>query len=217
MKLHIFDFDGTLFKTPMNTPENRKLVEDATGLPWLISKKQAIEFSKKLKRVVGMRRGWYGRPETLEPPLVPDPAPSTMFYDDICEQFFRSKADPNAHTVILTGRHAGLKGQVLRILDDGKLVKCTRTVDKGGKRWFEVCDPEVSCYFLGQDGPCPTGTKPPDTLPWKMWMIKQFIKSVPGITSVEMWEDRYEHVVEFTEFLDSMKNVEGKVHYVNPT
>jgi len=37
-KLDVFDFDGTLFRNPLDTGENRKKYEDHTGLPWIINK-----------------------------------------------------------------------------------------------------------------------------------------------------------------------------------
>lgn len=202
MKISIFDFDGTLVNTPTDTPDNRTLYEKATGLPWLINKELALELSKKLHRHVGIRRGWYGRPETLEPPLVPDPAPSEMFISEICNELAISKNDPETLTVVMTGRHAGLKKQVLRILSDGNLVSCQKKRDQSGNIWIESVDPKVSVYCLGQDGPCMqnAGTKPPDTLPWKLWVIKQFLR-LHKDARIDIWEDREEHVYAFRDFL----------------
>lgn len=211
MELHIFDFDNTLCRTPVDTPENRRLYEDATGLPWLIDKKLAVELSKKHGRHIGMRRGWYGRPETLEPPLVPEPCPQDKFVRSVCKEFRDSKSNPNSMTVMMTGRHRGLKDHVLRICADGGLI----TVQRVGSRVHNA-DPDVQCYFLGDDGPCPkkAGTKPPDTLPWKCWIIKQYLTLYPEIKSVAIWEDRIEHVVAFRD-LDLRCPVQ--VHHVRPS
>ena len=220
MKLHIFDFDGTLCNTPLDTPDNRKKYEKVHGIPWIIDKSLAESLSKKLKRRVGMRRGWFGRAETLEPPLVPDPAPSSMFIHPVCDIYHRSKTDPDAITIIMTGRHAGMKNHVLRILDDGGLVKCERTHAKSdGKLWVANVDPHVQVYCLGEDGPYmqDAGTKQPDTLPWKIWIMRQFLRLHRDIDVLEIWEDRDAHVSAFYDFMATIQQLSfdgSQVHYV---
>lgn len=189
-QLDVFDFDGTLFDTPVNTPENRRKYEEATGLPWVIDKKTASFLSKKLGRTIGMRRGWWGRPETLEPPLVPDPAPKEMFFPKVVEAFHKSKQNPESITMVLTGRYLGLKNHVLRILNDGGLVEVENN---------NVVDSNVICLFLGDNGPKPTGTKPHETLPWKFWILEQYVNLYP-LDVINIWEDRDEHVKEFEQF-----------------
>lgn len=196
-ELHIFDFDGTLFRSPTNTPQNQAKYEKITGIPWIVSKEKSRELSKKLGKFVGMRSGWFGRPETLEPPLVADPAPSEWFIQEACEALIQSKANSEALTVILTGRHSGLKGQVLRICDQGNLVKVQNKKSKEGKSFYDVIDPNVICHFLGDSGPKPTENKPNETLPWKLWIIEQYISIYPSINKIIFWEDREEHVENF--------------------
>ena len=193
-KLDVFDFDDTLFKTPVNTPENQRKYEEATGLPWVIDKQRARFLSKKLGRHVGMRRGWWGRKETLEPPLVPDPAPEEMFNPKVCEAFLESKRDPETITMMMTGRYLGLSSHVLRILGDGGLVEVTKQGDK-----YVVNDPDVVCMFLGADGPKPQGTKPSETLPWKFWILDQYVDLYP-LKRIRIWEDRVEHAIEFEKY-----------------
>lgn len=195
--LHIFDFDGTIARTPCDTSENRKLFQKETGLPWVISKAEAAHLTKKHGRFIGMRNGWWGRKETLEPPLVPDPAPASLFNQQVCKEFLESKADANIATVIMTGRHRGISNQVLRILGDGGLVKVERKPPKDGKLFIELADPDVQVYFLGDDGPRPKGNKPAVTLEWKIWMLEQFLELYPETETVKFWEDRAEHVHEF--------------------
>lgn len=193
--LDVFDFDGTLFRTPEDTPENRRKYEEATGMPWVIDKQRSRFLTKKLGRPIGMRRGWWGRRETLEPPLVPDPAPAEMFVAEICKQFLVSKADPDRLTMILTGRHFGLRHQVYRVLGDGGLVSVIKC--KSDDLHYENVDPNVTCIFLGEDGPKPKGIKPPDTLPWKTWILQQYVELYPSFETIQMWEDRPEHVEAF--------------------
>jgi hypothetical protein len=196
-KLDVFDFDGTLFRSPADTPDNRKKYEAATGLPWLIDKEASRELTKKHKRHIGMRRGWWGRPETLEPPLVPDPAPAEWFNSGVVDAFKASKANPDTLTMVLTGRFTGLKGHVLRILKDGELVTVEATVAKDGQTHYKVTDSDVICHFLGEKGPKPAGTQPSETFPWKVWLIEQYLGLHTDIKTVEFWEDREEHVTNF--------------------
>lgn len=198
-KIDLFDFDGTLFRNPLDTPENRKFYEKETGLPWIITKELSRQLTAKTGKFVPMRSGWYGKGATLEPPLVPDPAPENMFIRKTCNQFFESKANPDSMTVIMTGRHAGIQGQVMRILNDGKLVTCDFKHDKQGIKYWKNIDPDVQLFFSGMDGPCPkdVGPKPNDTLAWKRWIIEQFYLTYTEVEHIEIWEDRDTHVEDF--------------------
>ena len=198
-RLDIFDFDGTLFRNPLDTDENRKFFEQKTGLPWIINKDMSRELTRKHKKYIGVRKGWYGRPETLMPPLVPMPAPESMFIKKTIDAFHKSKADKDSLTVLMTGRHAGIQAQVLRILDDIKLFAIERTTSKEGKLFCNNVDPDVTCLFMGDNGPRPKGNKPTETLPWKLWILEQFTKVYPEIEVIEIWEDREEHVNQFKE------------------
>lgn len=144
-----------------------------------------------------MRKGWYGRPETLEPPLVPVPAPKEMFIESTCQAFLKSKADQSSLTLLMTGRHAGIQSNVLRIAQEGGLLLVDRQKSKEGELFCKNIDPDVVCHFMGQDGPRPKGNKPTETLPWKIWIMEQYMKVYPEIKVVEIWEDREEHVKEF--------------------
>ena len=198
LRIDVFDFDGTIFNSPVDSRENHEIYEKATGIPWLIDKELSRKLTKEHGKFIPMRRGWWGRPETLEPPLVPVPAPKELFNKDVCKAFFESKKDPDALTMILTGRHAGLKGQVLRICDEGGLVAVEKRQSKEGKTYYDVADENVICHFLGEDGPKPKGQKPGETFPWKVWLIEQFVK-LHEVEKVQFWEDRKEHVTKFKE------------------
>ena len=200
MKLDIFDFDGTLVRTPVNTPENIKKYEKATGIPWIIDKNLARELSNKHGKHIGMRRGWFGRAETLEPPLVPDPCPRSLGITEVIDQFHESKRNKNTRTLIVTGRHAGLKSQVLRICGDLGLISVRRKKSEKEKLFVENLDKDVTLYCLGDDGPgkCKTTpTKPNETFPWKMWLIEMFAEYYPELEEIEIWEDRQEHFLNF--------------------
>jgi len=198
-KLDVFDFDGTLFRNPLDTPENRLKFETETGFPWIITKDMSRELTRTHKKFVGMRKGWYGRAESLEPPLVPMPATTEMFITQTVEAFHKSKADPDSKTMLMTGRHAGIKAQVLRIAHDGALFKIDCQNSKEGQLFCKNIDQDVICHFMGENGPRPKGNKPNETLPWKIWILEQYMKVYPDIEIIEIWEDREEHVKEFEE------------------
>lgn len=216
-RLAVFDFDNTLFRSP--TPEEGKSkYEKLTGMPWFIDKKISWELTKKLGRFIPMRKGYWGRPETLEPPLVPDPAPSEMFIHEVCAEFLKSKKEMGVETLILTGRHLGLKNHVLRIADDGGLVKIHRKRSKQGEYFCEVIDADVTCLFLGNNGPAAAvgklrRPKPSTTLDWKLWIIEQYIDLNPDLEVIEIWEDRDEHVKEFQSLNDIVEQ-EVIVHHI---
>lgn len=193
-ELHIFDFDNTLFKSPTNIPENHQKYEKFAGIPWIIAKEMSKELTQKHGRKIRQRSGWFGRPETLEPPLVPIPAPQDWFIKESVEALFSSKANQDSITLIVTGRHEGLKSLVLRICSDGKLIEVERTPN-----FLYSIDPNVKLHCLGDNGPDPMGIKPNETLPWKIWLIEQYLRLNPEIKNTVFWEDREEHVVHFRE------------------
>lgn len=197
-KLDVFDFDGTLFHSPADTPENKAKYERATGIPWVIDKQASRDLSARLGRHVPMRRGWWGKAETLEPPLVPDPAPKEWFIKDSVEALLKSKAHPDTMTLIMTGRHVGLKERVYRILHDGQLARIEKSSSPKGD-FYRWADSDCIIKFLGDRGPVHDDNKPSETFPWKVWILEQYVDLYPSIKTVEIWEDRSEHVEKFRE------------------
>ncbi len=203
--LYVFDFDGTLFKSPADTPENRTKFERSTGIPWLVSKEESRQLSQKLGRHVPIRRGWWGRAETLQPPLVPEPAPHDWFIKDVCDELKRCQQEQrngDARTLIMTGRHVGLEDQVKRILKDGDLACIEKITNKRNETFYRWADSSCSLYCLGDRGfyePQRNVSVPSETFPWKCWIIQQYIDLFKSIKRVEIWEDRAEHVEKFRE------------------
>lgn len=186
-ELHLFDFDGTLFNSPEDTPENRRRYESEAGIPWIIDRKKAEELSKKLGRTIQPRNGWWGRIETLEPPLVPDPAPLEWFNDDVLNDLNKSKENEAVITLLLTGRLKHLKKNVEKICNVANVI-----------------DNRIHFYVMGEDGPNPFGQKPNNTFLWKTWIVEQFLKTNQTIRKMIVWEDRHEHVQKF-------ENLHGKL------
>lgn len=211
--LDIFDLDGTLWKNPVDTPETRKQYEKATGIPWAISKSLSKELSAKHGRFIGPRQGWYGRVETMQPPLCPDPLTPEWFITETVEALRKSTADSSRATVIMTGRHAGMAQAVYRVIHDGKLAQ----VEKVGNGTFRWTDPKVQLFLLGNDGPAiklAQGPKPQETFPWKKWIINQFVALWTDLEEIHIWEDRDEHVVSFGELQPELDPLLVKVNHV---
>ncbi len=93
-KLFVFDFDGTLFKTP-DPVSGRQFYEESTGHMWPYT-------------------GWLSRPESLLPPLKIKPGPALAEYR---RHFGRA----GSYTVILTSRRAQTEAGVRAVLVDHQL------------------------------------------------------------------------------------------------
>lgn len=96
--LHVFDFDGTLVRTP--SPEQGKTTYlAAIGKPW--------------------KGGWWGKIESLNPPVFPSPCPPELIvrtaHDELRDVVSRSQT---AVGVVVTGRIKPVRPAVLRILDE---------------------------------------------------------------------------------------------------
>lgn len=211
MKLDVFDFDGTLAFTPENTQENVQKYEKYHGIPWLVNKEQSVALSKKLGVHVPIRRGWWGREETLLPPLVPNPAPASLFNQEIVDKYLQSKSDPETTTIILTGRYFKLKNQILRILSDGNLINVKKT-KINTDLFYHAQDPNVTLYCLGEKGLSQDANPPSETFPWKAWILDQYLDRY-DFEHVEIWEDREEHVEKFAELADLYSQI-FKVNHV---
>jgi hypothetical protein len=80
--IEVFDFDGSLCRSPLPSEASRKQWEKAHGRPW-----------------AHKGNGWWSKPESLcikafDPPLN----------DHVKEAALKAVADPSTYTVLLTGR-----------------------------------------------------------------------------------------------------------------
>lgn len=89
--LSVFDFDGTLFDSPM-PDTGRGEYEEKTGKPWPY-------------------QGWWGRAESLDMNIFDINPISTVIAD-----YKTEKTDPNTSVVMLTGRMQKLSDKVMAIL-----------------------------------------------------------------------------------------------------
>ena len=153
-ELHIFDFDGTLFRSA-EAPE------------WWPSNK-----------------GWWGQPESLDPPCVPErPGPEWWITHTVADAK-KSIANPEVYTVLLTGRLAKRFDRRVKVL-----------LQQNALHFDEVV--------------LTTGS---GTLPFKLKVIDHLMEKFP-LERIEMWDDRTEHASVFDSTL-AAKGIEFEIHIV---
>jgi len=103
--LNIFDFDGTIFKSPV---PNRKLW-DSTLLGKIMS----------MKTQGGL--GWFQDPLTLAVPYVPQNPDDMWFVQHVKDAVLESMVNPNSKTVLLTGRSTLYADRIKEIVASAKL------------------------------------------------------------------------------------------------
>lgn len=165
--INIFDFDGTLFNSPNPNP--------------LIWNNKMIGLLKSSYEQGGY--GWYQNPITLDDKYIGD----STFIQHVVDDAVESIANPNAVTVMLTGRSEAYEQKIKSLLDKQGLV-----FDHYG---FKPLDTSES------------------TMGFKQRFIDELIEKYPSVSTVNMWEDRPKHVIKFKEFLDS-KNLNNFVTFI---
>ncbi|KAA8493894.1 hypothetical protein FVE85_6997 [Porphyridium purpureum] len=161
--LDVVDFDGTLVWTP-GPEDGRNLYQSCTGVPFPWS-------------------GWWGRPESLRPPLVPSPAPRDMLNDELAQRLRASWKDPTHFSIVLTGRVEKLRADVERILTD---------LDMGF-----LCGEDRLFMKRGSD----------DVLRFKSNLLLSLVLgdvaalNLSGVKKLVLWDDRIDQVRGFDELL----------------
>lgn len=164
-RIAIYDFDGTLFHSP-EREQGSQIYQQATGQPWPY-------------------QGWWGRAETLSPPIVPENPGPEWFIDHVVQNQRADSSDPATTTILMTGRPAKIGGRVRQILDSH------------GLRFDKY-------FFRGQRNSVGN-----DTLEIKANYIRDLI--TPDTTTLEIWEDRPEHVAEFKVLGDELRAKHGNL------
>jgi len=167
-KLVIYDFDGTLFKSP-DDKEGKEIYEEETGEPWPF-------------------KGWWGRNESLLPPIVPQKPDPHWYIQDVVSNQKKDSEDPNAKVVLMTGRPFQIKNRVMEILDHAGIS-------------FD------NTFFAGQ-----SGTKGSGTFEIKSNNIKMLLNN--DFDLLEIWEDRPEHVEAFTDLGHQLKKTNPRLQSV---
>lgn len=119
-KLHIFDFDGTLFDTP-DPAAGRQLYQELTGQRW-------------------PHGGWLSRPESLLPPLKIKPGPVLSDYRKHCGRV-------GSYTAVLTARIAQTEATVRMVLDDHQMHP-DQLILKPGE--LKLANPEFKVSYLSK-------------------------------------------------------------------
>eukprot|EP01103_Thecamoeba_quadrilineata_P015444 TRINITY_DN4890_c0_g1_i1.p1 TRINITY_DN4890_c0_g1~~TRINITY_DN4890_c0_g1_i1.p1 ORF type:complete len:358 (+),score=60.66 TRINITY_DN4890_c0_g1_i1:23-1096(+) len=168
--LNIFDFDGTLFRSPVPNPR----LWDRTLLGKLLNTLETGGY------------GWFQNTLTLSPPYVPSPAPSHYFNSKIVKKVKASMKNPEATTVLLTGRSANFEEIITGLLRNHDL--------------------EFDHYGFKEVG---TGVT---TKQFKERYVRHLV-SVVKPDHIRLWEDRANHVQFFKRLLSSF-NVKFNVMHV---
>jgi hypothetical protein len=148
----VFDFDGTLVFTPT--------------------------------KPAGWKAGWWGKRDSLLPPFVPHHSGlqengAHLLNNKVAKAFIESKLRSDTHTVMMTGRHWGLRNEVMNIL-----------------RGFNLCTKEDH-ERLQEDSKHFVFISGGKTLEGKLAVIDELFAMYPSVDWIEMWEDRIEHVSAF--------------------
>lgn len=156
MRTVIYDFDGTLFNSP--TREEAKAALN-TDFPF---------------------QGWWGRLESLTPPVVPQKPTSDWYIEKTVEQYRKDAQDPNTKLVLMTGRPVKVRTRVQEICDLYHL------------KFHEY-------YFRGQKN-----QKGNDTFEIKCNLITESVIH-QELKILEIHEDREEHIAGFMKFASIWK------------
>lgn len=175
-RIAVFDFDDTLVFTP-NPEEGIPSYEKATGKPWIVRDKQtalAHGFPANFQRT-----GWWGRKETLHPPIF-EPHPEKL-NQSVANVFHGFRDDAHTYVVVMTGRGANNGGRVKEILAN-----------------YNIHPDEF--FFKGQKDLTQDQNYPRqgDTFDYKAFVILNRLVS-PEIETIEIFDDREEHIPKFLE------------------
>lgn len=165
MRTVIYDFDGTLFKSP--TREEGELTYfQETG--------KYFPFT-----------GWWGRSESLMPPVVPEKPGNEWFIENTVNAYQKDQKDKNTELILMTGRPFKNKNRVIEICNSSNL------------KFHKY-------YFRGQKG-----SKGKDTFEIKVNYIQNDLIH-PNLQILEIWEDRSEHISAFIEVSKKWKSIYRK-------
>jgi hypothetical protein len=151
-KIAVFDFDGTLIYTP---------------------ERPKTEGGKKFKGP------WWGSSISLKPPYMPEELEDKHLNPKVAAEYKKAVASPDTFTVMMTGRHSGLKNHVLDILK--KAYDIEPHNNPGRER----------AIFVDGNGS--------NTLQVKVGHLLDLLKEFPNVVRIDMWEDRPAHAQMFVD------------------
>jgi hypothetical protein len=142
----------------------------------------------------GWKAGWWGRRDSLLPPFVPHhfeikEKGSHLLNKKVVDAFIKSKLRDDTHTVMMTGRHWGLRKEVMNILYG-----------------FDLCSKE-DCERLREDSKHFVFISGGRTLEGKIARINELFAEFQEADWMEMWEDRVEHVAAFRAHSEPLRKI----------
>jgi hypothetical protein len=166
--INVFDFDGTLF----NSPSPSSNLWDARTIGKL--KNSFTQYGY----------GWYRNILTLSDKYIK----RDDFKMHVVNDAIKSIKDPNAITVMLTGRTVEFEPIIRSLLDEKGL-----TFDYYGLKSVEASD---------------------STVVFKQNFVKKILELNPSVDTINMWDDRGKHIIRFKAFLDSL-GVKSQLHHID--
>lgn len=142
-KLHVFDFDKTLFRSP--------------------------------ERPEGWEGGWWGKLDSLSPPLVPKQPDDEWWNDSVVKAAKRAIANADVMAVVVTGR---LQKFSLRL---------TELLAQAGLSGFDA-------VYLSGGGP---------TDAYKLGVLKELLADNPTVRGVALWDDNGEQLRKFADWVEA--------------
>ena len=161
MELHVFDFDGTLFRSPL-PPD------------WWKTK---------------IRKTWWIHQDSLGRPCVPDKPDASWWVNSTVAAAKQSIADPDVLAILCTGRSGTVGSFRYRVPE---------LLSQRGLNFDKV--------YLNPEGS--------QTANYKKRVLLELLRRYPDIDTVQIWEDRSNHLTEFESFI-TQRGIRCVTHLVS--
>jgi len=156
----IYDFDGTLFRSPEKEKGMQRYAEEI-GKPY-------------------PHKGWWGRIESLMPPVVPHVPDLSWYVSKTIKQYHIDQACPKTNIILMTGRTNKFRSRIISLLENQNIrfsqMYFCNDHDSSGANTFEV----------------------------KANRIKKLLN--PNIETLEIWEDRPDQIHQFNILTQELYN-----------
>ncbi|KAJ3181727.1 hypothetical protein HDU87_000745 [Geranomyces variabilis] len=210
--LHVFDFDSTLFRSPL---PNRAIWSDT------------------LRGALISDCGWFQDSRTLESPYVPTAPGPEWWHAETVAEIARSRAAASTTLrVLLTGRRRDRFYARVR-----EMCRSYRDRDRDPDRVGGSNGIDFDAWFLREGcsgGDAATGSVTTTTtttttamgeprtyattLDFKLDVLRGLVAAFPGIVDIQIWDDRVRHLELFSEKLRAMQGASQierfEVHHV---
>lgn len=146
--------------------------------------------------------GWWGNPKTLEHPVFDD-NDAAIINPQVAKTFQQFRQDPNTYVVVMTGRIAKFENRVKEILAKYN-IHPDEFYFKDQKNL--TIDPTYKQHMAQNKN---------DTFNYKEFVIiNRLIKTYPDVQSVEIFDDRTEHIPRFVELGENLKKTHPNLQSV---